>query len=138
MKQLVLSSTLALSLASGSVLAGPTNQQDLEVIFAQQGQPMQVEALSRQEMVETEGEWAVPGAIAGGLAGAWGYGSYAMTTGSWTWGGFGGAVGGGAIAGAFTGPVGVYGALGGFAGAGITGSLGGAYDNYNSSYSYWW
>lgn len=58
MKQLMTSSLLALSLASGSVLAAQPGQQDLEMIFAQQDKPMQVQGLSHQEMVETEGDLA--------------------------------------------------------------------------------
>lgn len=63
MKQLLMASVLATTLASGSVLANPAAQQgDLDQIFAAQGKSTQVAALSHQEMMATEGQaiWFAP------------------------------------------------------------------------------
>jgi hypothetical protein len=80
---------------------------DTQLLFEQDNMPMQVAALSEQEMYETEGAWGFPGAIVGGVLGGVGYIGY--TWGAKTnfrWSSFGAAVGIGAGGGAICGPVG--------------------------------
>lgn len=106
MKKLLLTSALATTLASGSVLANPAVQQgDLDQIFAGKTQSIQVSTLSGQEMKETEGAWAVPGAVVGGLAGGVQYGASCMVAGNCTWKGAAYNVAGGAALGFIGGPV---------------------------------
>ncbi len=100
MKQLLITSIMATTLASGSVLANPAAQQgDLDQIFAAPGKAGKVATLSHQEMVETEGEvlWFVPIAAWTIGGGALGVATNRWATGSWA--GSGRAFGAGATAG---------------------------------------
>jgi hypothetical protein len=51
------------------------SQTDLQALFEQDAKPMQLAALSEQEMKETEGAWLLnaAGAFVGGFSGAYGY-----------------------------------------------------------------
>ncbi len=77
------------------------SQSDINALFVQAEQPMQLAALSQQEMMETEGAWVwnTVAWTAGG--GALGTGTYLWTTprSQWSWGGAGRAFGSGATAG---------------------------------------
>ena len=70
---------------------------DTQQLFEQDARPMQLAALSAQEMKETEGAWVnyAFGAAMGGMS----YGITAAYTRSWSWLGFGTSVGVGALTG---------------------------------------
>ncbi|MCW8191450.1 hypothetical protein D8B30_17315 [Verminephrobacter eiseniae] len=77
------------------------SQTDINAMFEQADKPMQLAALSDQEMKETEGALLQIGlgGLGGGIGGAFGY--YTSTTPSnRTWGGWATAVGTGAVGGA--------------------------------------
>ena len=58
------------------------SQDDINSMFEASGKPMQLAALSTQEMKDTEGAWGPVGAIIGGLGGLGGYTLNAMISGS--------------------------------------------------------
>jgi hypothetical protein len=78
------------------------SQTDANVIFDQTGKPMQLAALSQQEMKDTQGAW-IWWAASGAVGGAVNTAGYIMNNPNWTYGGAGYAllsgVGGGLIAG---------------------------------------
>lgn len=76
------------------------SQTDINAMFEQAGQPMQLAALSQQEMKETEGAFGPWGAAGGALVGGIGNIGYQLGAGrGWSWGSFGYAVGSGALTG---------------------------------------
>lgn len=79
---------------------------DLSYAF-DDSQDLQVMAMTNQEMEETEGAFAVPGAVAGAGIGAWGYLGGAAGSGNFSWKGLAATTAGGAAVGAVTGPVGI-------------------------------
>ena len=84
------------------------SQADINTMFDQAGQSMQLVALSGQEMKETEGAFGWWGAAFGGLGGFGGFFLNNRISGSsWSWTGAGAATFAGARAGATAGPVGV-------------------------------
>lgn len=87
--------------ASEPPIAAAFTETDLSALFEQTDKPMQLAALSGQEMQETEGAWVwnTVAWTAGG--GALGTGTYLWTTprSQWSWGGAGRAFGSGATAG---------------------------------------
>ncbi len=84
------------------------SQSDLNTLFDQAEKPMQLAALSGQEMKETEGAFGWWGAAFGGLGGFGGFFLNNRISGSsWSWTGAGAATFAGARAGATAGPVGV-------------------------------
>ena len=93
------------------------------MIFEADAEPMQLAALSPQEMKETEGAiWynAASGGW-GALSGGVGYATSTWASGSqWSWPAFGGSVAGGAVGGIFFNP-----ALGATVGAGVGGAISG-------------
>lgn len=103
----VLAAGLAASaFANDASVATPLPQfssQDTQMLFEQDAKPMQLVALSQQEMRETEGAFGPWGALGGGIVGGIGNAGYQLGAGrGWSWGSFGYAVGGGALTG-FTG-----------------------------------
>jgi hypothetical protein len=79
------------------------SQADINTMFEQAGKPMQLVALSGQEMKDTEGAFGLWGALGGGIVGGIGNIGYQLGAGrGWSWGSFGYSVGGGALTG-FTG-----------------------------------
>lgn len=111
----VLAASLAVpAFANDAPMATPLSQftaQDTQMLFEQDTQPMQLAALSSQEMKETEGAW-LQFAIGAGLGGA-GY-AYGVYKGNYAWntGNFIGNVGTGALIG------GTFGAAGAIASGG--------------------
>lgn len=81
-------------------------QTDLSFAF-DNSQNLQATAMTEQEMAETEGAWAVPGAIAGAGMGAWNYMGNAASSGQFKWSGLATNVATGAVVGGLTGPVGL-------------------------------
>lgn len=82
------------------------NAIDMQAAFQQDAQPMQMAALSGQEMKETEGAW-INWAIAGGIGGVMNTAIYVGSTPNWTYGGaaYSFAAGaGGALIGGLPGP----------------------------------
>lgn len=72
------------------------SQADINTMFEQAGQPMQLAALSGQEMKDTEGAWWFAASLVGG---GFGSASYIWSTPNWTWGGVGRSFGAGATGG---------------------------------------
>lgn len=112
-----------------STLSAPVFQADeLSAAFEQSAEPMQMLALSEQEMKDTEGAWfnfvsAGWGALGGGV----GYAFSTWTSGSnWSSAAFTGSVVGGAVGGFFVNP-----ALGATVGAGVGGAISGWSSRYN-------
>ena len=100
------------------------SQDDINSMFEASGKPMQLAALSTQEMKDTEGAWGPVGAIIGGLGGLGGYTLNAMISGSrWSPGAALTSTALGAAAGAVAGPNGVVwgfnSAIGGGAATGV-------------------
>jgi len=85
--------------AIGAQPVAAFSQTDLQALFEQDAAPMQLAALSEQEMRETEGALGLMGAVGGGLIGAISYTGYAIGSGSWKWSSFGYSVGMGALTG---------------------------------------
>lgn len=89
-------------IVSGSGYPTPAfSQSDINELFDNAGEPMQLASLSAKEMKETEGAWiwnTIAWTAGGGALGA---GTYLWSTprSQWTWGGVGRAVGSGATAG---------------------------------------
>lgn len=103
----VLAASLAVpAFANDAPVATPLPQftaADTQMLFEQDAMPMQLAALSQQEMKETEGAFGPWGAVGGGIVGGIGNVGYQLGAGrGWSWGSFGYAVGGGALTG-FTG-----------------------------------
>lgn len=84
------------------------SQQDINGLFDQADKPMQLAALSKQEMTNTEGAWGPAGAIIGGLGALGGYTINKIIAGErWSLTTAATLTGLGAAAGAFAGPNGV-------------------------------
>ena len=114
MKQLTLGMILSASLVLPAMASEEraADIEDMQLIFKSDTRPVQLVALSPQEMKETEGAFLPLGALATGAA--IGGGAYLLTSDNPSWGGFFIATGTGAFgffAGGFTG--GMIGALGG-------------------------
>ena len=97
--------------ATQHVAAENFSQQDMAFAFGDSALVTsdfdQIELLSSQEMMATEGERGVPGAIFGAGFGVWAYGGYLAAGGQPSWSGAALNIGGGALAGAFGGPTGI-------------------------------
>lgn len=84
------------------------SQSDIHAMFDQLGRPLEIAALSQQEMKETEGAWGLWGGIIGGVGGLGGYSLNTYISGSpWSWSSAIYSTGAGAYYGATSGPVGV-------------------------------
>jgi len=87
------------------------NQEDMAFAFGDSAVVAsdfgQMDLLSSQEMMETEGEYGLLGALFGGGLGAWNYLGYSLGSGRFSWSGLGYHVGGGAALGAIAGPMGM-------------------------------
>lgn len=106
---LALSATFAITPAFAEMTAHYNTvspQTDLSFAF-DNSQNLQATAMTEQEMAETEGAWAVPGAIAGAGMGAWNYMGNAASSGQFKWSGLATNVATGAVVGGLTGPVGL-------------------------------
>lgn len=68
----------------------------------------EIQVLSSEEMLSTEGQWGPYGALGGGALSGIGYAGGAITTGTWNWYNFAGAVAGGAAGGFVGGPASWY------------------------------
>lgn len=98
------------ALADTATVATPTTTEvsTQDLIFAfDDAENLQAVAMTNDEMQDTQGAWAVPGAIAGAGIGAWGYMGGVAGSGNFSWTGLGATVAGGAAVGAITGPVGI-------------------------------
>jgi len=81
---------------------------DMVLLFEQDAKPLQLAALSEQEMQTTEGAWGPWGAVAGGISGLGGYAIGTVISGSeWSWTRAATSTANGAIAGGYAGPAGV-------------------------------
>jgi len=90
--------------ASGSAFSNA----DVASLFDQDAQPLQLAALSGQEMKETEGSWGLWGAVIGGIGGFSGYTlNKVISRSKWSWTDAVLTTGGAASAGAVAGPNGV-------------------------------
>lgn len=127
--------------SEGSALpvANTLSSEDLRFAFASRSEPVELVVLSEQEMQETQGAWGPLGAAGGAVAGAWGYLGYASGCGcESSWGGFAGAVAGGASVGFLTGPIGIAGTIAGSSIAYYGGLAGGLTESaYNSGLPGW-
>ncbi|MDG3066177.1 hypothetical protein ACFQ4M_10685 [Thauera mechernichensis] len=104
------------------------SQTDIDAMFEQAGQPMQLAALSQQEMRETEGAVNPYGALLGGVGGGLGYMFSNQISGSpFSLYGFLSSVGGGAIAGSGLGAVGAIWEFNSIVSVGILDGIAGAY-----------
>ena len=72
----------AVSTAPLSPQLSTFSQDDINSMFEASGKPMQLAALSKQEMKDTEGAWGPVGAIIGGLGGLGGDTLNAVISGS--------------------------------------------------------
>ncbi len=98
------------ALADTTTVATPTttevSTQDLAFAF-DDAENLQAVAMTNDEMQDTQGAWAVPGAIAGAGMGAWNYMGNAASSGQFKWSGLATNVATGAVVGGLTGPVGL-------------------------------
>lgn len=107
---------------------------DLHVLFDHAGQPMQLAALSQQEMRETEGAWLpVVYRVGGGLSGMYGAGYGYLAGGGRNPYGFVGSAAAGFAGGVWSPVSGYRAAAGTFGGAFTSGAVGG----YGSSRGWW-
>jgi len=87
-------------------VANAFTAQDMASLFEQETQPLQLAALSEQEMKSTEGAWGPWGAAIGAVSGLAGYTTNTMISGEpWSWGHAAQSTAGGALYGAYAGPV---------------------------------
>lgn len=98
---------LLVGFSSNIVLADGLSQDDMTFAFSDAVISHDMELLSSQEMIETEGNWGLWGAAGGAGIGAWNYLGNSIGTGRFSWSGLGHHVVVGAGLGAVTGPIGI-------------------------------
>lgn len=91
--------TTAMANQNTAVPVQPFTDTDIQLIFKQDNQPMELAALSPKEMRETEGAVGPWGALGGAAVGGIFYTGHAIGSGSWSWGSFATSVGMGALTG---------------------------------------
>jgi len=100
--------TTSVSVLAETPVADTFSTSEIVSLFEQDTQPLQLAALSGQEMKETEGAWGPWGAAIGGVSELAGYTAQTMISGEpWSWTQATLRTGAGAVQGALAGPVGV-------------------------------